>query len=460
MNKLKILVLSFCLSMSVLPSVAQEFSRYRVSLIDKKGTDAELSHPEKFLSERALQRRQRQHLPITESDLPVSKVYVNQLLAQGVTLVTSSKWNNTVVVESQDSLLEDRLAKLPFVKSVRKVWKTPSSVSEKDPNRKDEVTNFLEKQDDSYGCARQQIAIHGGDRLHEAGFTGKGMQVAVIDAGFYNADTISFFNHLKLMGTHDFVNAKSDLYAEHEHGMMVLSCMAASQPNTMVGTAPDASFWLLRSEDNDTEQPIEEDHWAAAVEFADSVGVDVINTSLGYYSFDEPFWSYKYRELDGHTSLMSNTASQIAQKGMVLVCSAGNSGMRSWKKITPPGDAQDIITVGALRYNLVNADFSSIGNTADGRVKPDVMAIGESATVSSGAGTVSEADGTSFAAPIFCGVVTCFWQACPWLTAKEVVEIVRASGDRSAYPDNIYGYGVANLWEAYQKCLQKKEVGL
>ena len=460
MNKLKLFLLGFCLSVGSASLMAQESNRYRVTLADKQGTEAELSHPETFLSERAIQRRQRQHLPITESDLPVSRAYIDKLLAQGASLVTKSKWNNTVVVESSDTLMEQKLAGLPFVKEVRKVWSTPDYVSEKNMGRKDEVIQDLEKHDDKYGCAYQQIAIHGGDRLHDAGFTGKGMHVAVIDAGFYNVDTISFFNHLKLLGTRDFVNAQSDLYAEHEHGMMVLSCMAANSPHCLIGTAPEASYWLLRSEDNDTEQPVEEDNWAAAVEFADSVGVDVINTSLGYYEFDEPFWSYRYRELDGHTSLMSNTASQIAQKGMVLVCSAGNSGARSWKKTTPPGDARDVITVGALRYDLQNADFSSIGNTADGRVKPDVMALGEKATVSSKEGTVSDADGTSFAAPIFCGVVTCFWQACPWLTAKEVVEMVRASGDRADYPDNIYGYGVSNLWDAYQKCLQKKEVGL
>ena len=208
---------------------------------------------------------------------------------------------------------------------------------------------------------------------------------------------------------------------------------------------------MLRSEDNDTEQPVEEDYWVAAIEFADSVGVDVVNTSLGYYKFDEGYGGYRYRDLDGCTSLMSHSASMAADKGIVVVCSAGNSGADTWKKITPPGDSENVLTVGAMNWSLVNADFSSVGPSADGRVKPDVMAVGMGTVVSGTNGTVSKANGTSFASPTMCGVVTCFWQACPWLTAKEVIKAVQQAGDRVDYPDNIYGYGVPNLWKAYKE---------
>lgn len=201
-----------------------------------------------------------------------------------------------------------------------------------------------------------------------------------------------------------------------------------NQPHVMVGTAPEASFWLLRSEDEYSEHLVEQDYWAAALEFADSVGVDVVNTSLGYYAFDDPSKDYRYCDLDGKFALMSRQAAKAADKGMVIVCSAGNAGSGSWKKTTPPGDAENVLTVGAINKQGVLAPFSSIGNTADGRVKPDVMAVGLGSDVMGTDGIVRGANGTSFSSPIMCGMVACLWQALPDLTAKELIELVRRSG--------------------------------
>ena len=447
-----------CLMLLAIGQVSAEKNyKYRVSLKDKAGSAYTIDKPQEFLSERALERRNRQQLPIDETDLPVSQKYVNELLGCGARLVTTSRWNNTVVLEVTDTLLMDQVSQMPFVTGVKKVWTQPDSIPARNAERKKEVKNDIKKTDGYYGRALRQIAIHGGDSLHAAGFSGKGMHIAVIDAGFYNADEIKFFKKMDLLGTRDFVNAESDIYAENGHGMMVLSCMAANAKDAFVGTAPEASFWLLRSEDADTEQPVEEDYWAAAIEFADSVGVDVVNTSLGYHAFDEGYGGYRYRDLDGHTSMMSHSASMAADKGVIVVCSAGNSGRKAWKKMTPPGDSENVLTVGAINYELENADFSSIGHTSDGRIKPDVMAIGVNSVVSSGSGRVSQGNGTSFASPIMCGVVACFWQACPWLTAKEVIKAVQQAGDRVDFPDNIYGYGIPNLWKAYQKELEKKK---
>ena len=457
MMNLKLWSLGCLFVLSMGQASAEKVYKYRVSLKDKVGTTCSIDKPEEFLSERAIERRNRQQLPIDETDLPVSGKYVDELKATGARLVTTSKWNNTVVLEVSDTLLMDEISKKSFVTGVKKVWVSPDSIPPRNMKRKKEVKNKVEKTDCYYGNALRQIEIHGGDSLHTAGFAGKGMHVAVIDAGFYNADEIKFFRKMDLLGTRDFVNPNSDIYAENAHGLMVLSCMAANLPKVFVGTAPEASYWLLRSEDNDSEQPIEEDYWAAAIEFADSVGVDVVNTSLGYYEFDEGFPAYRYRDLDGHYSLMSHSASLAADKGIVVVCSAGNSGDDPWKKVTPPGDSENVLTVGAINKNLVNARFSSIGNSADGRIKPDVMAVGVSSVVTGTDGSVSKGNGTSFASPIMCGIVTCFWQACPWLTAKEVIEAVRQVGDRVDYPDNIYGYGVPNLWKAYQKELEKRK---
>ncbi len=429
---------------------AQKTYKYRIHFRDKATTVYSITEPQRFLSERALERRAGQGLAVDSTDLPVCESYVQAVTEQGARLVTQSKWNNTVVVEVADTLQMNGIAALPCVAAVRKVWTAPDSIPERNRSRKEEITDKVSHGENYYGETYCALAIHRGDSLHAAGFRGEGIRIAIIDAGFYNADAIGLFRTTKIEGTHDFVNPQSDIYAENAHGMKVLSCMAANEPYALVGTAPEASYWLLRSEDQDTEQPVEEDYWAAAMEFADSVGVDVVNTSLGYYEFDDPSMNYRYRDLDGHCSLMSHTASLAADKGMVVVCSAGNSGVDSWKKITPPADAENVLTVGAVNCDLINAHFSSVGNTADGRIKPDVMAMGVSVALADNDGSVSYANGTSFASPIFCGLVACFWQACPWLTARQVVEAMRQAGNRRDYPDNIYGYGVPDVWTACQ----------
>lgn len=430
--------------------------KYRINLRDKAETTYTLDNPSAYLSGRAMERRTKQGLPVDSTDLPVCRTYIHALTEKGAQPVSTSKWNNTVVVQVADTSVIAGIAELPFVTAVRKVWTAPDSIPARNADRKKEVTNKVTKNDHYYGDAWRQIAVHHGDSLHGAGFRGAGMQIAVIDAGYYNADEISVFKKMNLLGTRDFVNPRSDIYAENYHGMKVLSCLAANRPHVLVGTAPEAAYWLLRSEDDDTEQLVEEDYCAEALEFADSAGVDVVNTSLGYYEFDDKAMNYRYRDLDGRYSLMSHSASLAADKGMVVVCSAGNSGRGVWKKITPPGDAKNILTVGAVNRELVNADFSSVGNTTDGRIKPDVMAVGVSSAVAGTDGTVSYANGTSFASPILCGLVACFWQACPWLTARQVVEAVQNAGDRKEYPDNIFGYGIPDIWKAYQTALKKK----
>lgn len=429
----------------------QDTLKYRISLKDKAATVYSLDHPEAFLSEKAIARRQKQHLPIDSADLPVCRKYVDEIRRQGVHIVVTGKWENFVTVSCNDSTLIDRIAALPFVRTTEKVWMAPPADKPSMSTGRDSLVNNPAVHPDSiYGLAVSQIQLSKGDKLHDAGFKGQGMTIAVIDAGFHNADKITAMRNIRVLGTKDFVNPQSDIYAESSHGMMVLSCIGMNQPDIMTGTAPEASFWLLRSEDEYSEHLVEQDYWAAAVEFADSVGVDVLNTSLGYYTFDDKSKDYKYRELDGHHALMSRQASRIADKGMVLVCSAGNSGMGSWKKITPPGDAENVITVGAIDKKSVLAPFSSIGNTADNRIKPDVVAVGLGADVIGTSGNQSKANGTSFSSPIMCGMVTCLWQACPDLTAKEIIRIVRQAGDRSGFPDNIYGYGVPDMWKAYQ----------
>jgi subtilisin family serine protease len=223
-----------------------------------------------------------------------------------------------------------------------------------------------------------------------------------------------------------------------------------NRPDTMVGTAPEAQFILIRTEDGRSESLAEEDWWAAAVEFADSIGADVLNSSLGYHHFDRSLGDHPYRELNGRTSICSRSASLLAGKGMILVASAGNEGLGTWKKINVPGDADDILTVGAVNAQRVNTGFSSVGPSADGRVKPDVMAMGYHSAVVSGKGTLTTANGTSFSSPITCGAVACLWQALPQFTAMQIINLVRSAGDRFEYPDNVFGYGIPDYWKALE----------
>ena len=431
-------------------SAQQDTLKYRISLKDKAATEYSFKKPEKYLSAKAIERRRKQNLPIDSTDLPVCRKYIDEIRKQGVKIVVTGKWDNFVTVSCNDTTLIDRIAALPFVLSTEKVWISPGAGKPSMATERDSVLNQPTIHSDSiYGRAITQIQMSNGDKLHEAGFKGQGMTIAVIDAGFHNVDKITAMQNIRILGTKDFVNQQADIFAESSHGMSVLSCIGMNRPDIMTGTAPEASFWLLRSEDEYSEHLVEQDYWSAAVEFADSVGVDVINTSLGYYSFDDKSKNYKYRDLDGRHALMSRQASHIADKGMILVCSAGNSGAGSWKKITPPGDADNVLTVGAIDKRAVLATFSSVGNTADHRVKPDVVAVGVGSDVIRTDGNQGRANGTSFSSPIMCGMVTCLWQACPTLTAKEVIELVRRSGDRAGFPDNIYGYGVPDMWKAY-----------
>lgn len=483
------------------------YYKYRVTLKDKKKSEYSVKHPEAFLSQRAIERRKKQKIKIDVTDLPVNRNYINEIAATGVKIVETSKWNNTVVVSTEDTTVMGQIASLPFVSQVLKVAtytkpqreknvdrhtliastepKIPVEAKQKeapektdtlilDPNRKmpqEDLMKFIQfvnknnerfseadkapknaapKEYSYYGAGKHQIEQLNGVPLHDAGYKGQGMVIGIIDGGFYNADIIPGLKSAKILGTHDFVNPTSDIYNQQDHGMMVLSCIGANEPGKMVGTAPEASFWLFRSEDGSSEQMIEEDNWAAAIEFADSVGVDVVNTSLGYNNFDDKVTSVKYYELDGHTQLISNSASMCAEKGMILVNSAGNSAGEPWKLITSPADAENTLTVGAVEANGVNTNFSSLGNTADGRIKPDVMALGGMASMHGSDGKVTKASGTSFASPITCGMVTCLWQALPNLNAKQIMDLVRKAGNNASHPDNVYGYGIPDYEKAWK----------
>ncbi len=427
---------------------------FRVGLRDKAGTPFSLDRPEEFLSEKSIRRRQRQGILPDSTDLPVSPAYLAGIASAGVEVVGKSKWNNTVLVRCRKQDAVRRVQELDFVTTVTKVWTSPDSVRQGRSRAKyhTEFNRWDTIASSRYGVTLEQVGMLGGVKLHDRGFTGEGMTIAVLDGGFMNADVIPCLHGIRFEGMADFVVPRSEnMFKEMEHGTKVLSVMAVNEPDRFIGTAPDASYWLIRCEDEDTESLAEEDYWAEAAEFADSVGVDIISSSLGFHSFDDASANYAYWQLDGRTSMASRTASMLASKGIVLVNSAGNDGMSAWKKIGVPADADRIITVGAVAPNGRNAPFCSVGPTADGRVKPDVMALGSPTAVVTGRGTIIKDMGTSFATPVVAGLVACLWQALGTRTAAEIVDIVRASGDNAPHPDNIYGYGIPDFWKAYTR---------
>ncbi len=426
---------------------------YRLYLKDKDldHTPFSVKRPSEFLSQRSIDRRKRQGIPVDLTDLPVAPAYEKQVTEAGIEIVGKSKWNNTLLIRIHKDKELRKLEGLEFITKRKKVFQAPDSVSQRMRSNVRNGLNEWSQGDEFYGAADAQLKSLNGKKLHENGYRGKGMMIAVFDGGFMNADKIPALHKIKLAGVKDFVVPESkSVFGEMEHGTMVLSTMAANAPDFYVGVAPEAQYLLIRCEDERTESLAEEDYWASAAEYADSCGVDVINSSLGYHGFDDSSMNHHYYEQDGNTALISRTASMCADKGIVCVNSAGNDGMGSWKKINFPADAKDILTVGSINEHGMNAAFSAVGPTVDGRIKPDVMAFGSPTCVITGRGSIINDNGTSFSSPLVAGMVACLWQALPGKTAKQIIKLVKLAGDNQQHPDNVFGYGVPDFWKAYQ----------
>jgi Subtilisin-like serine proteases len=329
-----------------------------------------LSRPETLLSQRAIDRRRRQHISIDETDLPVSSAYLKELVDAGYSIISTSRWMNSVVVATSDSLASASLMNFPFVTDAQLVW-IDNQVQKSFFVKMDELGG-RKKSRSSSEDALLQLQIHHGDQLHQAGYRGENMWIAVIDAGFLNVDKIPQL-YGRVLGTHDFVDPSGDIFSTHPHGTNVLSIMASPASETFSGTAPNAQYWLLRSEDSSSEYPVEEDYWVAAAEYADSLGVDVINSSLGYSLFDDPSMNHTHEQLDGKTAQITRGAGIAASKGILVVNSAGNERQNPWHRINFPADHHSILTVGAVTPDLTPAWFSGVGLQNNGSVKPMLL---------------------------------------------------------------------------------------
>ena len=445
-----IFILACLLSAQLLVAQIVTPDSYWVQLKDKKGTAYQISKPETFLSPRAIARRNSQQIPVAETDLPVSAAYLDTLRKHGLEIVHTSKWLNGATVRTTDSELIRKITALPFVASVQLT---------KPAVRLKSATNKFVGEDSGtaydptkYGTAINQLTQLNGQYLHRQGFRGKGIQIAVLDAGFLNVNTNVAFDSLRnsgrILGTRDFVDSKSDIYRQNYHGMSVLSCMAGNIPGSLTGTAPDASFYLFRTEDVSSEYLIEEDNWIAAAELADSLGVDIINSSLGYYAFDDPQMDHTYADMNGTTTRVTRAANMAFQKGILVFASAGNEGNKTWKHMIAPSDGESVIAVAAVDKTGVKATFSSLGPAYGGTVKPNVAAMGSGTTLITGDGSVGYSSGTSFSSPVLAGMGACLLQANPYATVKEIKKAIEQSASQYNEPDSLLGYGIPDFEKA------------
>ena len=460
MKKL-LLVFVFLIS---LPFFGQEDAW--VHLQDKPNSEPYLAVPLTMLSQRALDRRTRQNISLDIKDVPVDAAYYAQIKsATGITVLAKSKWLNAIHVQGTQVDITNLQSNFPFVAQIEfahNAINTEGKGSQRSVHLKNKNKFTAMKTSYNYGTTNTQVTMLNADFLHQEGYTGKGMLIAVIDAGFPNVDELLAFQKLRdnnqILGGYDFVNRSTSFYTGNNHGTNVLSDIAGFIDGVFVGTAPDASFYLFISEDVDNEVPLEESLWVEAAERADSLGVDVINTSLGYTTFDNANYNYSYADMDGKTTFISRGAEIGASRGMMLVNSAGNSGSSSWKYMGAPADAAGVFTVGAVDAFENIASFSSFGPTADNRIKPDVLAHGENVFVIDHiTGVPTPSNGTSFSSPVMSGVVACFWQAFPNLTSTELRQRIRASADRYNNPDEQYGYGVPDFKSAYETVLSRDQ---
>lgn len=441
----KLIILSLLLTFSF-PSFSVEGYMFRIYLKDK-GEIPQTVIPTALLSQRAIDRRLKQGININSSDYPVSSKYLTHIENEGFKVVAKSKWMNTVSVYSKDSLSIDKIRKFDFVNDIFFTWKGDTATTGKSQTLF-KRSKIIEKPEDKYGYGTEQLKMLNGGCLHNQGYKGQGIEIAVIDAGFKNFPEILLLDNVRIKGTKDFVFDSDGIFESSDHGLKVLSVIAANRPDIYIGTAPEAKFWLLRSEDGRSEYPIEEDYWVAAAEYADSVGVDIINTSLGYNKFHIPAQSYTHDDLDGKTAFISIAAKIASSKGIFLEMSAGNEGNSEWHKISVPADAYDVLTVGSVTRDSIVSSFSSWGPTADGRIKPDVMALGSSINVISADGDVVQSSGTSFSGPVISGIAACLWQAFPHLTNLQLLEVIQKSGHKYQNPGDVYGYGIPDMKKA------------
>lgn len=458
------LLLTLCMS-SVRAQATDKSSLYFVGFTDKTGTPFTTDEPAAFLSQRALERRERHGSAVTTSDLPISPVYERHLLQLGAKIWLRSKWMNGAVVAVTPTQLAT-IATLPFVDTTYYAaplqYERPSALPPTpDLDRPAPIVEPVPVSETFYGYGYKNLLMMNGDSLHRMGYRGRGVLVAVFDGGFPSVgykDFLGYDQAAAVPGNYDLVEQDSTALDGGSHGATVLSTMAAHHPFFYIGMAPEARYLLFKTENSRGEHRLEEINYAVALEIADSAGVDLVNSSLGYTTFTDSTMNYTYADLDGSTSPASVAIDRAFERGMVIVTSAGNNGADEWNYIGTPADARSALSIGATDDLGERAYFSSFGPTADGRTKPDVSGPGVMvpAVAANGQG-LTGANGTSLSAPLVTGLVACLMQAIPEATNQEIVDAVRQTASQANRPDAELGYGIPDFTAAYRYLLDLRQ---
>ena len=447
------------IALSIIQIIKAQSTRYVIQFTDKATNPFSITNPSAYLSDGALTRRLKYAIVIDSSDLPVTPRYVDSIrMAGSVTILNTSKWLNSVSIQTTDAAALLKINSFPFVKSFHPVGarvsqariKTDSTraLQAKISNRENGITadHF------DYGASLAQVHIHNGEFLHNIGLHGENMIIGMLDAGYMNYLTVKAFDSARsngqILGTWDFVAREASVNEDNQHGTECFSTIAANIPGQFVGTAPKASFYLFRSEDAESENPIEEHNWVCAAERLDSSGGDLISSSLGYSQFDNPAFDHTYADMNGNTTMAAIGADMAAKKGILVVNSAGNEGAGTWGKIITPADGDSVMAVGAVTASGVPANFTSRGPSSDGQVKPDVASVGVSTVIQLPNNTIGTGNGTSFACPNMSGLTACLWQGFPEFNNIQIIDALRRSGSRASDPNDTIGFGIPDVRKA------------
>lgn len=447
------IIIGICAATAGLLSTAQAQQAYWIYFTDKQHTPYTISTPQAFLSQASIERRTKDRIAIRTADLPVDPAYVEQIRNLGLEVRTVSKWLNAVsVVVNEETPLSDALT-LTFVASVSPVQRYTTIPEISVPADQSAFYRTADNTVGQYGGADNQNRMIGVDFLHGMGYRGQGVKIAVLDGGFYGVDWGAGFESVRakdqIKEVFNVPDNNTDVYISSTHGSNVLSIMAVDEPGVYVGSAPDAEYFLFRTEVTSSEYVVEEDYWLAAAEYADSIGADIINSSLGYTTFDDPTQDHTYADMDGNTTVVTRAADMAAAAGILVVNSAGNSGDDDWNFIGAPADGDSVFTIGAVDANGNYAAFSSEGPTSDGRIKPNVVGQGAGAAVMTADGVVGYGSGTSYSSPLIAGACASLMSAFPELTNMQVIEIVQSTASKAANPDYLFGYGIPSFARAY-----------